>query len=321
MKITILGAGAIGGNIAAHLARGGLDVSVVARGAHLAAIQANGLRFTSPSVDFTVRLRATDRPEDLGPQDLVIATAKAHSLPAAVPGLKALLGPDTPVIYGINGVPWWYFHGHPKPAWAEKRIERLDPDGGLWDGIGIDRTIGCVLTSPMTVTAPGVVHCNWDKSSFMLGEPKGGLTPRLTGLVAALKPGLEGVNATADIRTAVWSKIILNLAGSSIGVLSASTAGDIPARPELKDLYRKILEEGAAVAAGLGVSVSADFDGRMAAMMGTTHRASMLQDLESGRPLELDAQFDAVRDLARLAGVPTPVLDILVPLLRMRARQ
>lgn len=320
MKITIVGAGAVGGHIAAHLARAGLTVSVIARGAHLAAIRTNGLRLIGPGEDFTVRIAASDRAEDLGPQDIVISTVKAHGLPDAVPLLKHLAGPDTPVIFAANGVPWWYFHRHPNPDWAERRIGRLDPDGRLWDGLGVQHAIGCVIQSPNTVIEPGVVKSDWARSSFVLGEPDGSLSPRLTGLVEALRPGLPGVAATADIRTAVWSKIVINLAGSAIGVLTLSTAGEIVADPDLLALYKQLLAEGGAVAGGLGVVAAPELSERLKSMASSTHKASMLQDLEAGRPLEIEAQLGAVQELARLTGTVTPTLDALLPLLRARSR-
>ncbi|WP_395828450.1 ketopantoate reductase family protein [Elstera sp.] len=321
MKITILGAGAVGGHIAARLAKAGLAVSVIARGPHLAAIQANGLRLTTEAEDFTVRLPASDRAEDFGPQDLIISTVKAHSLTTVVPALKSLSGPQTNIVYAVNGVPWWYFHKHPKPDWAERPIDRLDPGGLLWREVGVERALGCVIQSPNTIVAPGVIHCKWVQSSFTLGDPAGGITPRLAAIVDALKPGLDGVTATEDIRTAVWKKIALNVAGSCLGVLTLSAEGQVIADPNLLPLYETLLSEASAVAAGLGVSAAPDIPTRLKAMAGSTHRASMLQDMEAGRPMEIEAQLGAVQELARLAGVPTPTLDILLPLIRARARR
>ncbi len=320
MKITILGAGAVGGHIAAHLARAGLAVSALARGPHLAAIQTNGLRLTTDAEDFTVRLPASDRAEDFGPQDVIISTVKAHSLTSVVPALTALSGPETVIVYALNGVPWWYFHQHPNPALAERPLERLDPGGVLWRDGGVGRALGCVIQSPNTIVAPGVIHCKWPRSSFVLGDPAGGLTPRLIAIVDALKPGLEGVAATADIRINVWMKVALNVAGSCLGVLTQSNEGDVIADADLLALYKTLLTETGAVAAGLGVTAAPDIPARLKAMTGSTHRASMLQDFEAGRPLEIDAQLNAVQDLARLANVPTPTLDLLLPLLRARAR-
>lgn len=320
MKITILGAGAVGGHIAARLARAGLSVSVIARGPHLKAIQTNGLRLTTDAEDFTVRLPASDRAEDFGPQDLIISTVKAHSLTALAPALHRLSGPETAIIYALNGVPWWYFHRHSNPAWAERPIERLDPGGILWREVGVARALGCVIQSPNTIIAPGVIHCKWVQSSFVLGDPVGGLTPRLRAIVEALAPGLDGVAATDDIRTAVWKKIALNVAGSCLGVLTQSAEGAVIADPDLLPLYKTLLTEASAVAAGLGVSATPDIPARLKAMAGSTHRASMLQDLEAGRPMEIEAQLGAVQELARLANVATPTLDLLLPLIRVRAR-
>ncbi len=320
MKIGIFGAGAIGGHLAARLAHAGADVSLVARGAHLAAIRSQGLRFVSPAQDITVRVRAEASAEALGPQDLVISTVKAHSLPAASGALQALLRPETPVVYAVNGVPWWYFHGQPG-AQADQALPRLDPGAQLWNGVGVQRSLGCVVQSANEVTEPGVVHNRSADNRFVIGEPDGSDSPRLQRIVAALKPGVPDVHATTDIRHEIWNKLLLNMSTSSLGGLTHSSSSGIANDPGMQDLFRRTMAEGARVAQAVGVEVSVDADARFVRMAKLNHRSSMLQDLLAGRPLEIDAQLAAVQDIARRFNVPTPTFDVLLTLLVRRARE
>lgn len=320
MRITVFGAGAIGGHLAARLAHAGLDVSVVARGAQLEAIQKNGLRFINPVQDFTVRVRARDSAAALGPQDLVISTVKAHSLPAATDSLRALLGPDTPVIYAVNGIPWWYFH-KAQGAQAGQQLPRLDPGARLWNDVGVDRAIGCVVQSANEVTAPGVVENRSADNRFILGEPAGDVSPRLARIVEVLQRAVPEIQATADIRHEIWSKLLLNMSTSPLACLTLSTGRTIATEPALQDLFRRTMAEGAQVASALGVAVATDFEARFVRMRRQSHRSSMLQDLLAGRPLEIDGQLAAVQDVARSLGVATPTFDLLLALLVQRARE
>jgi 2-dehydropantoate 2-reductase len=314
-RICIFGAGAVGGHIAARLARAGLDVSVVVRGPALAAIQSRGLRLVTPEEDFTVRLLATDRAESLGPQDLVICTVKAHGLPAAVDGLKPLLGPDTPVVFAINGLPWWYSHGVPGMA----PLTRLDPDGRLWREIGPERALGGVVVSPNEVSAPGVVRNNHAVNAFTLGEPGDAITPRLEAVARALGPALPVTSVTAHIRSAIWNKLLTNLASSPLAALADAAAAEWLPQPRLREVFVRLIDEGAAVARALGVpDIRPDVEHRENRLIASRHPPSFLQDLRAGRPVEIDAQMLAVQDVARQAGVATPVLDSLVALLMWR---
>ncbi|HSI59155.1 MAG TPA: 2-dehydropantoate 2-reductase [Ideonella sp.] len=329
MKICVFGAGAIGGHLAAWMARGGLEVSVVARGAHLAAIQARGLRYFSSSEDFTVPLRASADARELGPQDLVIACVKAHSLPGAVDALQPLLGPETPVVFAINGVPWWYFHGIADQAGpvaaasevpAAQRLPRLDPQGRLWRELGVERAIGCVVTSPNQITEPGVVHNSLVTNSFVFGEPDGSESPRLARIAAALKPALPGFGTSPRIRDLIWAKLSLNVATSPLACLSFSTVADYLGNPEMMALLRRLMHETRLVASSQGVTVTADPEAAITRVSGSRHPPSMLQDLLAGRPLEIDGQLRAVQDLARLGRVETPALDLVLTLLGQRAQ-
>jgi 2-dehydropantoate 2-reductase len=317
-KICVFGAGAIGGHIAAWLARGGLDVSVVARGAHLAAMQARGLRYVSDTEDFTVKLRASADTAELGPQDLVIATVKAHSLPDSVAAMQPLLGAETPVVFAINGIPWWYFHG--LPLHAERRLPRLDPAGALWQTLGVQRAIGCVIQSPNVVIEPGVVRNNFTANVFTFGEPDDTPSPRLAQIVARLGAALPGVRASTNIRSDIWAKLLLNLGSSPLSALTQSVAADFLLHDDMAELFGRLVQEGVAVAASLGEHLEADVPARIKRLTRSRHPPSMLQDLVAGRPLEIDGQLRAVQDLARLGGVPTPTLDTVVALLGQRAR-
>lgn len=319
MRICIFGAGAVGGHMAAHLARAGAEVSLVARGAHLQAVRERGLRLLGEGgTEFTVRLPASDDARTLGVQDLVISTVKAHGLPAAVDALKPLLGPDTPVAFAVNGIPWWYFHGT-GVADAAQRLPRLDPQGRLWREIGPERTLGCVIVSPNEVVEPGVVRARAASNSFMFGEPAGGITPRLARVVEALRAGLPGGAASADLRREIWTKVFANLASSPIACLTDAPAAEFLRSPAVRAQFEALIAEARAVAAAHGVALAPDAAAIAARLSSTAHPPSMLQDLRAGRPIEIDAQLRAVQDLGRAAGVATPLLDALVALLEVRA--
>jgi 2-dehydropantoate 2-reductase len=319
MKICVYGAGAIGGHVAARLARGGAAVSVVVRGANLAAIRANGLTVRMPDESFTVSVAATDDPATLGPQDAVVVTAKAPALASVAAGIGPLLGPDTPVAFVLNGIPWWYFHGHGGPLDGQN-LPRLDPDCALARAVGMGRVIGGVVHSPCTVVAPGVVAVTASRNRLVFGEPDGTASPRVAALATALSAGgMEG-EATPRIREAIWTKLSQNLAGGPVAVLTGAPPLLSLAEPECVAAARLIYAEAAAVAAALGCPITLDVDALIERSRGSTHKASILQDLELGRPMEIDGIFDAPLELARRAGVPTPTLNLLVALVKVRAR-
>jgi len=325
MKICIFGAGAVGGHLAAKLARfaptmPGLEISIVARGPHLAAIQAGGLRFKGADESFTAWPRATDDPAALGPQDIVIRTVKAPALPGIVAALRPLLKPGTPVVYAINGIPWWYFHDHAGPQ-RDRRLEQLDPQGALWDEIGVDRAIGCVIYSANEVLEPGLIRNNSEKDRFILGEPSGAATDRIAKLSQVLEQSGCAAPVSADIRRDIWVKLLGNMASSPITCLTGSTTGHAVSDIELQPVFRHVMEEGVRVAAAYGIEIDGMIDQRLAGSSRmTTHRPSMLQDLQAGRSMEIDGQLTAVQDLARAAGVATPTADVLIALLKHRAR-
>ncbi len=320
MKVCVYGAGAIGGVIAARLALSGAETSIVARGAHLAAIRQRGLTFQTPQGSQVIPVAASDDPATLGTQDVVIAAVKAHQIPPIARPMQALLGPDTAVVYAINGIPWWYFH-KAGGDWNERRLERLDPGGVLWDQVGIDRTIGCVVNLPATVTAPGVIHYEGGNNRLALGELDDSQTPRLLAIADALRAAGMNIDTHRPIRFEVWNKLALIIVASPLSILTNMPVGPGLSDPALRDVARKMWMEANAIAAAHGIVLDAAIDRKLDAMaQGGNHRPSILQDFDNGRPIEIDAQIVVPIELAHDAGVPVPTLDALAALMRARAR-
>ncbi|MEA2767535.1 MAG: 2-dehydropantoate 2-reductase [Acetobacteraceae bacterium] len=319
MKICIYGAGAIGGHLAARLHKAGAEVSVIARGAHLAAIQANGLTVHAVDGEHHTPVRASADSAELGPQDAVFVTVKAPALPAVAASIKPLLGIDTPVAFVMNGIPWWYFDHLPGPHQG-KSLPRIDPDDALRKALGPDRAIGGVVYSASAVTAPGVVHVEQPKSRVILGEPDGTMSDRvltLSGLIT--KSGISG-EATPAIRTEIWNKLISNLAGGTLAVLTGSAPKGIYVEPATEQAALRMMQEATAIAQALGADPLTDHARRIGGQRSMDHKPSILQDLELGRPMEIDGMFDAPLALAQLAGVEVPTLELLVALCKLRAR-
>lgn len=314
------GAGAIGGVVAARLAQNGVATSVVARGAHLAAIREQGLHFHTPEGATVVRLPATDDPATLGPQDVVICAVKAHQLAAIARPLTRLLHDKTAVVYALNGLPWWYFY-RAGGEFDGRRLERLDPGGALWDTVGIERTIGCVINMPCTVTAPGEVHFDGGPNRLALGEPSGEKTDRLDAIAETLAACGIDIETHRPIREEVWTKASRLMATSPIALLTASETAAVVSDPTLRALTRLGWEEAIAIAAAFGVSVDVNIEAALDRMTGLVgHRASIVQDLDAGRPIEIDAQIVAPLELAHEAAVPVPTLDMLAALTLARVR-
>ena len=320
MKLCVYGAGAIGGFIAARLARAGEDVTVIARGAKLEAMTKQGLRLISEpaSDDFTVHPAVTDDAAEAGQQDAVILAMKAHSMPEVAPLLAPLLGPDTVVVPAVNGVPWWYFHKLAGP-WAETQIETVDPGGVLWRQIGPERVIGCVVYPAAEVVEPGVVrHLALDR--MPLGEPDGSRSERALALSKAMVGAGFKSPVRPRIRDDIWIKLWGNVAFNPISLLTGATLADIASDEVLRELVRAMMVEAKTVAETLGVSFPIDVDRRIdgAADVGE-HKTSTLQDFEAGQAVELPALVDAVAELGRLVEVPTPTIDRIAALARKRA--
>lgn len=319
MKVAVVGAGAVGGHMAARLAHAGVEVSVLARGKNLEAIQRTGITLVGTDERFVAPVHASDRAEDLGPQDIVITTLKAYGLAQAGPLISPLLGGDTPVVYAVNGLPWWYFEGTGREDLAPL-LTRLDPSRALHDEVGVHRALGCVITSSNTLVAPGVVENSTPENSFVIGEPSGALTPRLEHVIAALSAGLPGAQATQTIRQTIWNKLLVNIPSSLLCCLTFSRGADLTDDPAMADLFTRLGQEGAAVARALGVDADPDSAVRLARLRKSGHLPSMAQDLQAGRPIEIDAQLRVVKDVAHALEVPIPLIDTLLTLLAARAR-
>jgi 2-dehydropantoate 2-reductase len=315
-KVCVYGAGAIGGVIAARLASAGVETSVVARGPHLDAIRENGLRVDSPESIPVAKIAASDDPAALGPQDLVIAAVKAHQLPGIVDGLRTLLRADTPIVYAINGVPWWYFHGVGGRR-EGKRLGRLDPGGRLWDEIGVDRTIGCVVNLGASVSSPGVVDNQGGSKLLALGELDGRQSPRLAEIVGLLRKGGFIVDTNRPIRHYVWAKLARNMTAAPVAVLASAPPAKAICDPVVRAIAQRICAEVCAIGTAYGAP-PLNAAGILATL--SSHRPSLLRDLDSGRPMEIDPLLTVPLELAHEAGVAVPTLEMVSGLVRARAR-
>ncbi len=320
-KICVYGAGSVGGLLAAELCRAGRDVTVIARGAHLEAIRENGLTVRALEETYTVHPAATDNPAEAGPQDLVVTTLKAHSIPGAVDGIKALLGPDTPVCFAQNGIPWWYCHGIDGPL-AERRLDILDPGGRIWDEIGPERAIGTTINSPNEVIEPGVIkNTTKGKSKFVVGEPRGGETDRIKAVSAALTADQVEAPIAANIRHGVWNKLMVNLGSWPVAAITEAPGCDNMSNPALAEIARRVMQEGRAVANSLGIEPDTDIDAQIAKFAASSpHNPSLLQDVLAGRPVEIDTVLMVTQEFGRLNSVPTPTLDIMIALVESKCR-
>jgi 2-dehydropantoate 2-reductase len=317
MRICVFGAGAVGGHLAAKLAAAGNEVSAIARGPHLQAIQRSGLKLIHGGQVIRGKVQASERAADLGPQDLVIVTLKACALSAAAGEIARLLGPGTAVAFAQNGVPWWYGAGlgveRPKPP----DLSRLDPGGRLKEAIAPARVIGAVIYSANDLIEPGVVENHTPGNNMLVvGECDDRGSERIEAFRSVLERSDVSSPHTADIREAVWNKLLLNLGTSTLCLLAGRSVGDMRADPQLATLEKRIREEGRAVARAHGVDPekAPKRPSGSHASGGISHKPSILQDYEAGRPMEVEAQLAAPLVFARAAGVATPTLDALIPI-------
>ena len=319
MKIAVFGAGAIGGMLAARLAAAGADVAVVARGPHLAAMRANGLTFRSGGETIVTRPRVCADAGDVGAVDYVIVTLKAHSLPAAAAQIARMMTPETTLVTGINGVPYWYFFRLPGP-FEDRRVESVDPGGRLWEVLPPGQALGCVVYPAAEVVAPGVIEHGYG-DRFSLGEPDGSRSPRAEALSRLLVGAGLKAPVRPRIRDEIWVKLWGNLCFNPISALTGSTLDRITGRPDLRALCRAMMTEAQEVAEALGVKFAISLEKRLdgAAEVGE-HKTSMLQDLERGRPMEIDALLGAVVELGAMTGHAMPTCASVLALVRERAR-
>jgi len=320
MKICIFGAGAIGGYMAAKLAKAGADVSLVARGPHLAAIQAKGLTLVEEGADpMTVQVRASANAADLGTQDYVIVTLKAHSVPPVVDAMQPLIGDETTIVSGVNGVPWWYFHKIGS-ALEGTRLQSVDPGNVQWDGFGPDRVLGCVVYPAAEVSTPGTVT-HIEGNRFSLGEPDGSRSDRATALSQALQAAGLKAPVRPRLRDEIWVKLWGNLSFNPISALTHATLDVLCTDPGTRDVARRMMIEAQEIAEKLGVTFPIDVERRIdgGAAVGA-HRTSMLQDLDAARPLEIDALIGSVQELGRITATATPTIDTVLALISLRGR-
>lgn len=320
MKVCVYGAGAIGGHIAGHLARADVEVSVIARGPHLEAMQRKGLRVVTPNEDFTVPVKATGDASELGPQDYVFITLKSHQVTNALDAMQPLLGPDTAVIPPTTGIPYWYFYGQPGPH-ENLRLERLDPSGRQWEMLRPERAIGCVFWTGAEVVEPGVVRQDGAASGYPIGEPDGSESERIVRLSRAMYDGGLKAPVRRAIRGDLWIKMINSMCWNPVAALCNATNGEIAEAPDVVDVVRRMMKEAETVAEALGVEIPVPMEKRVTITLGAVHhKMSMLQDLERGRPIELDVLAESIATMRELAGLETPTIDAVLSLVRLRAR-
>ena len=319
-RICIFGAGAIGGYVGAALHEAGAEVSLVARGPHLEAIRADGLGLEKDGKVTRYSLPASDRPADLGPQDYVILAIKAHTIPIILDDLMPLLGPDTAVVPAVNGLPWWYFHkAQTGTALDEKPLQAVDPGGRVWNEIGPQRAIGCVVYPACEIAAPGLVkHLDGDR--FTLGEPCMEQSERVKTLSSLMIAGGLKAPQKPRIRDEIWVKLWGNCSFNPVSALTGATLDAIGNDPESRALVHAIMTEVKSVGEAIGVRFSVPIEKRIdgaAAIVG--HKPSTRQDIEAGRPLEIDPLVTAVLELAEGLGIETPALAHVTALLKLQA--
>jgi 2-dehydropantoate 2-reductase len=316
VKVAVVGAGAIGAYVGAALYRGGAEVHLLARGAHLAAMRERGVTVLSPRGDFHAHPHATDDPASIGPVDVVFLGLKAYSYAEVGPLLAPLLRPGTGVVAAQNGIPWWYFHGLPGP-YAGRRVEAVDPGGVVSAVIPPETAIGCVVYCSAEIASPGVIR-HVEGTRFSIGEPDGNVSERCLAFSRAMVAGGLKCPVEKDLRADIWLKLLGNVAFNPVSVLTRATMGAIAAHPGTRELVLSMMRETAEIAARFGippkVSVERRFEG--AAKVGD-HKTSMLMDFEAGKQLETDVLLSAPVELARLVGVPVPTLELVYALISL----
>ena len=320
MKVAIFGAGAIGGMMGVKLAQAGADVTFIARGPHLAAMQSNGVAMHSGGETIVVHPRCVGSAAEAGQQDYDIVTLKAHSLPGAAADIASMMGRNSALITGVNGVPYWYFHGLAGPH-EGRIVESVDPGGVVSAPLPPAQAIGCVVYPAAEVVAPGVIeHTYGDR--FSLGEPDGSRSERVEAISKLLIASGLKAPVRPKIRDEIWVKLWGNLCFNPVSALTGTTLDVLTTRPDLRAVCRSMMIEAQAVAEALGVKFAISVDKRIdgAAEVGV-HKTSMLQDLERGRPMEIDALLGAVVELGALVGQSMPICESVLALVRQRGRE
>ena len=319
MKICIFGAGAIGGYMGVKLAQVGTDVSLVARGPHLEAMKKNGLRLIEGESDVTVPVTASENPKDLGFQDYLIITLKAHSVPSIIEKVRPLVNEKTTIVSGVNGIPWWYFHKI-GGEFEGIKLASVDPGNVQWESFGPNKVLGCVVYPAAEVLEPGVIK-HIEGNRFSLGEPDGSKSDRALKLSRVLTEAGMKAPVRPKLRDEIWVKLWGNLSFNPISALTHATLDVLCTDIGTREVARKMMLEAQAIAEKLGVKFPVDVERRIdgGAAVGA-HRTSMLQDLDQGRPMEVDALVTSVQELGRITNTPTPVVDIVLSLIKLRAK-
>jgi 2-dehydropantoate 2-reductase len=308
MRFAVLGAGAIGAYVGAALARGGANVVLIARGAHLEAMRENGVRVLSPRGDFEARPEATDDLGAVAGADCVVVGLKAYSLPELLPRIGPLLSPGACVLPAQNGIPWWFFQRWDGPL-AGTVIEAVDPGGVITRAIAPERVVGCVPYPATEIVEPGVIR-HIEGTRFAIGEPDGQPSERCAAISAAFVAGGLKCPIEERIRDQLWLKLVGNAAFNPVSALTGATLGELGSLPEMVALLRAVMQEVAAVGRGLGIELPVSIERRLEAGLAVGgHKTSMLQDLEAGKPLELDCMTGAVLEIAGRLGIPVPHVE------------
>ena len=308
MRFAIYGAGAIGAYLGAKLAIAGEDVALIARGPHLAAMQAHGVRVRAADGDFEAHPQVTDDPAQVGPVDYLVLAVKAHGLTAIAPLLAPLIGPETAIVPAQNGIPWWYFHGQ-GGAWKGTRLETADPGGIIAAHVPSERVIGCVVYPAAVIAEPGVIE-HIEGNRFSIGELDGSTSDRLRALSNAIGAGGLRAPIRSNIRQEIWVKLLGNLAFNPVSALTKASLAEIAADPDVSGVVRAMMEEAQAVATALGIELPISIDQRMAgAEKVGDHKTSMLQDVEAAKPTEIEGLVGTVLELGRMLHQPMPYTD------------
>ena len=319
MKVCIYGAGAIGGYLGVQMAQTDAEVSLVARGAHLEAMQQNGLKLLVGDEQRVEKVRATANPAELGVQDFVIICLKAHSITGAIDAMKPLLGSHTRIVTAVNGIPYWYFYRHGN-QFEGTTLESIDPGGQQWRELGPERAIGCIVYPATELESPGVIrHIYGDK--FPIGEASGETTPDVERLSKLFEAAGLKAPVLDRIRDEIWLKLWGNVCFNPISALTHATLDVICSDPATRALSKAMMLETQAIAETFGVKFRVDVERRIeGARKVGAHKTSMLQDLERGRPMEIDPLVTVVQEMGRITGIATPAIDAVLGLVIQRAK-
>jgi 2-dehydropantoate 2-reductase len=319
MKVCIFGAGAVGGLLGARLALSGCDVSAVARGATAAALRTHGFRVQSAELPASVPVTVVESPEDLGAQDLVVVAVKAPAMASVAARIAPLLRTDTMVLTAMNGVPWWFFHGF-GGKFAGTRLASIDPTGEIAGSIADRHVLGCVVHLSCATPEPGVVRHVFGRQ-LIIGEPDGRISPRAEALTALLARSGFAATVSPSIQSDIWYKLWGNMTMNPVSALTGATVDRILDDPLILRFCLAAMSEAAAIGTAMGCPISQSGEDRIAVSRKLgAFKTSMLQDVEAGKPVELDALVSSVREIGERTGVATPNIDALLGLARVQAR-